>query len=96
MNQHILIAMDHKNRDKEELIENYQDAAAAVAAFDVSVIEATFAAAWADVVRAARAAQAAADADADDDYVEYWLNRYFEITGENREEYEKALEEMRK
>ena len=28
--------------------------------------------------------------------VKYWVNEYFEVTGENREEYEKALEEMRK
>ena len=43
------------------------------------------------------AAAAAYDAyeDADDD-VKYWLNRYFEVTGEDREEYEKALEEMKK
>ena len=27
---------------------------------------------------------------------EQWINKYFEVTGENREEYEKALEEMKK
>ncbi len=28
--------------------------------------------------------------------VKCWVNEYFEVTGENREEYEKALEDMRK
>ncbi len=66
MNQHILVAMDWKNRSQEELKKN----------------------------RAAAAdAYAVADAYA---YAEYWINRYFNVTGENREDYEKALKEMRK
>ena len=28
--------------------------------------------------------------------LEEWLNQYFKITGENREDYEKALKEMKK
>ena len=41
---------------------------------------------------AAYAAHAAYDAN----NMDYWLNRYFERTGENREDYEKAIKEMEK
>ena len=85
MNQHILIAMDRKNRSKEELIENYHDAYAAFAA-----------AARAAGARAACYAAKYATLPFLAANTEYWLNRYFEITGEDREEYEKALEDMRK
>ena len=80
MNKHLLIALDYKNRSKEELKENYKAAKAAdAAAYAVAYV--------AD----------AADADAVNvDALEYWLNRYFEKTGENIEDYEKALEDMRK
>ena len=43
----------------------------------------------ADATADAAAYIAAYAADADG---EYWINRYFKITGENREDYEKALE----
>ena len=76
MNKQILIAMDWKNRSKEELKENYHSAAANA---DVDV------AADAVCVAAAYAAEA-----------EYWINKYFINTGENRKDYEKALEDMRK
>ncbi len=39
------------------------------------------------------AVAAVADAVAD---TEFWINEYFENTGENREEYEKALKEMKR
>ncbi len=71
MNQHILVAMDWKNRSQEELKKNRAAAAAAVAVAD------------------ADAAVAVADA-------EYWINRYFNVTGEDREDYEKALKDMKK
>ena len=77
MNQHILVAMDRKNRSKEELIENYHDAAADTASARAAYY----------VAKYATLPFFAAN-------TEYWLNRYFEITGENREEYEKALKEM--
>ena len=84
--------MDYKNRSEEELKENYDAAnsvtaaAAYVAANSVTAAEAYAAAAY-----AAEAYAAAVDAA-----VEYHLNRFFKITGENRKDYEKALEEMRK
>ena len=91
MNKHILIAMDYKNRSREELRENYHDAAAAA---DAAYAADAYAAADADAAAAAyHAAYHAADADA---AAEYWITRYFEVTGENREDYEKALEEMKK
>jgi hypothetical protein len=77
MNQHILIAMDRKNRSKEELIENYIAAGARAAG-----------------ARAAYYVAKYATLPFFDANTEYWLNRYFEITGEDREEYEKALEEI--
>ena len=91
MNKHILIAMDWKNRSKEELRENY-DAAVYSAAYSdawaAAVAYASYAAAFEAV---AYASYAAAYAEAAGN----WLDRYFEETGEDREDYEKALEDMR-
>ena len=42
---------------------------------------------------AAVAAAAVADASAD---AEFWIKEYFENTGEDRKEYEKALKEMKR
>jgi hypothetical protein len=84
MNQHILIAMDRKNRSKEELIENYTAAGARAAG------------ARAAGARAAYYVAKYATLPFFDANTEYWINEYFEITGEDREEYEKALEEMKK
>ncbi len=93
MNKHILIAMDWENRSLEELEKN-RDVAYAAAA---DAAAAAYAAAdAADSAYADAADSAYADAAYADDYVKYWLNRYFEITGENRKEYEKALKEMKK
>ena len=86
MNKHILIAMDWKNRSLEELKENYS------AAWDA----ADAAAAAADAADAAADAAAADVLWAADVVAEHWLNKYFKLTGENREEYEKALKDMKK
>ena len=83
MNKHILIAMDHENRSKEELKKN-RDAAA-----DAARAAADAAASRAAAYFAADAAYYAADAID----VECWLNKYFEETSDDREEYEKVLEE---
>ena len=94
MNKQILIAMDWKNRSKEELKKNYEAASyASYASYAAYVANA-----------AAYVANAAVDVDDTDavdaaaanSAVEYWLKKYFAETGENREDYEKALEEMRK
>ena len=96
MNKHLLIALDYKNRSKEELKENYKAAkAAADADADADAVYVAYADAAADAY--AYAVAYVADADAVNvDALEYWLNRYFEKTGENIEDYEKALEDMRK
>ena len=87
MNQHILIAMDWENRSLEELEKN-RDAAAAYA---------DAAAAYAAAVRADSACYAAKYATLPflAANTEYWIDEYFQITGEDKEEYEKALKEMR-
>tara|TARA_R100001510_G_C7607962_1_gene172410 strand:- start:738 stop:1019 length:282 start_codon:yes stop_codon:yes gene_type:complete len=93
MNKQILIAMDAKNTSKctEELKDNYRAAAAHVAAH-VAANSANANAYAAAAVCAAYAANAyAVGCDP-----EYWLKKYFEETGENREDYEKALGDMRK
>ncbi len=78
LNPYILVAMDWKNKTQEEL-KNNDDAAAAAAA------DATDAAAATD-------AAVAAAADATDAAVaEYWITKYFDRTGDNREDYEAAL-----
>ena len=76
MNKHILVAMDWKNRSKEELMENAESAYNA------------------DVYTAAVADAAYTAADAAD--AEFWIKEYFENTGEDRKEYEKALKEMKR
>ena len=52
------------------------------------------AAAAADAAAAAADAAYAAAADAAD--ADYWLNRYFERTGENKKDYLKVIEELEK
>ena len=79
MNKHILIAMDWKNISLEELEKNR-------AAADAWAAAAANAYAKAALGAAAHGGNGGAAA------VEYWITRYFEITGEDREEYEKALE----
>lgn len=77
MNKHILCVMDRANKTEEELRANY--AYAANAADDAYAAD--------DVAYAAYAAYANAAA------VEYWLDEYFNVTGESREAYEKALKD---
>ena len=91
MNKHILVAMDHENLSKEELKKNLDaahDAAVAVRA-DYAATAADFAADFAYFA-------AAAAADSDSAKLKYWINNYFNVTGENREDYEKALEKGRR
>ena len=99
MNKHILVAMDWKNRSKEELMENAESAynadvyTAAVADAAYTAADAADAAAYA---AADAAAYAVASAAADAAYAEFWINEYFENTGEDRKDYEKALKEMKR
>ena len=86
MSKRILKVMDSlKNPGKysgKELRENANDAYAAYAA----------AVAAADSDDAADAAAAAAAAD----NAAYWLNKYFEISGESRTDYDKELNNLNK
>ena len=84
MNKFILCAMD-KSKTAEELKENKMAADAAYDAADA-----------ADAYAAAAAYDAAAAAASAADNMDYWLNRYFRRTGENREDYEKAIKELEK
>ena len=88
MNKNILIAMDHENRSKEELKKNLD------AAYEAAV---AVRAAYAAAVRADSACYAAKYATLPflAANTEYWIDEYFQITGEDKEEYEKALKEMR-
>jgi len=88
MNQHILIAMDWKNRSNEELNENYTSAAGCAHA---PVTE--------TVANAAHAASLVSSNPANAEFnaakVEYYLNLFFRFPEESREDYEKALKEMK-
>jgi hypothetical protein len=84
-----------KSKTIEELKKNYtaakaaDDAYAAEAAKAAKAAKAAYYAAYA--ATAAYGAYAAYDADYA--YAEYWLNEYFERTGENREDYENKIKE---
>lgn len=78
MNKFILVAMNRKNHTQEELDENRDAAYAAYAAY---VVYAAYAA----------AAYAAASVDAS---AEYWINKYFERTGEDRQLYTNEIERI--
>ena len=93
MNEYILVAMDRKNRSDEELRKNCAADNAARAADNAARAAANAARAAADAAWAAADADAARASAAD---VEFWVNEYFERTGEDREDYEKALKEMKK
>jgi hypothetical protein len=80
MNKFILVAMNRKNHTQEELDANL-DAAAAV----VLVVPA--------YAYAAYAADAAAT-DAAADAAEYWINKYFERTGEDKQLYINEIERI--
>jgi len=93
MNKYILCAMD-KSKTEKDLKKNAAAADADDAAYSY---DAAAAADAADAAAYAAAAADAADAAADAaNNMDYWLNRYFERTGENREDYEKAIKEMEK
>lgn len=84
MNEFILVAMNRKNHTQEERDENSTAAytAATYAHEYDNDYTADYAAAY-----AADYAATARDADAD-----YWVNRYFEITGEDKQTYINTLE----
>lgn len=91
MNKHILLVMkwlaDKNSVSKEELEENNRDAEAAraaAAAYNAATYAAYAPAYWA---YAAVYADAAYHAD-----VAHWIDEYFEVTGEDKEEYLKELE----
>ena len=88
MNKFILCVLDRKNKTAVELDIN-ADAAdyAAAAAYDADDADAED---YADY-----AAAAAYYAYYADDTAEYWLGKYFDATGEDREEYEKVIKESR-
>ncbi len=106
MNKHILIVLkwllDKESVTEEELLANKESADADYADADAEAYaDADYADAYTDVtdayVDAAHAAYIAAAhaAYADADYVaiEKWLTEYFNITGEDRQEYFEALKE---
>ena len=77
-----------ENYTKEQLRQNAADA-------DADTVSA--AAYAADAVNAASNADEAADAwTICTDHVEYWLNKYFERTGENRQDYIDAIHKENK
>jgi len=80
MNKHILVAMDRKNRTKKELFDN---AASAFASAFASASDYASASVY--------SASASAHAD-DNDATERRLNEYFEVTGENKQDYIDAIE----
>lgn len=89
MNKHILVAMDRKNRTKEQLSINVNDAAVAADVALAAYNSAKHASFSADAVNAANAANAAAS---DHDDTERCLDEYFEVTGENKQDYIDAIE----
>ena len=88
MNKHILTVIDNQlnpgKYTRAQLQDNAADADAAAA--DANA----YAYAYDAYAYAYAAAAVAADADADADAV-YWLNKYFNITGENKQDYIDAI-----
>lgn len=98
MNKHILVAMDRKNRTKKELFDN-------VASADAATADAKYAAsfyvayAYAAASASAYASACVADCVVNDffavvtthDATERWINEYFEVTGENKQNYIDAI-----
>ena len=77
MNKFVLVAMDKENYTKEELKKNAKDAATATYVYP----------------SASAASAAAYHAYANDSVrFDYWLAIYFEITGEDKQEYINAIE----
>lgn len=88
--------MDKKNRTQCELRRNVADAADAYAAaayaactFDAAAAAAAYAASKYAVFSAYDSIYSANYASAS---AEHWLNEYFEITGENKQDYIDAIE----
>ena len=82
MNEFILCAMDRENRTEAELRENEEAAYdTAYDAYDADV----------DLNIAEAAADVALVTALHGTHIEYHINRYFKISGEDRVDYEKAL-----
>ena len=95
MNKHILLVMkwlNDKDSVTQEALNDNRTAADADAAYAAAYAAADAAAdADADADAAYAAAYAAADAAADADSSERWIKKYFELTGENKQDYIDAL-----
>jgi len=98
MNEVILVAMDRENRTQEELKKNAEYALSAYCIatthYDISASAAiAVAAAYAYIHSSASAASAAAyHAYAEDSTrFEHWLTLYFDISGEDEQEYINAI-----
>ncbi len=94
MNKFILCAMDWANKTSAELMANRIAAYKAYTAVDAAYTAYTAAAVAAATYNAVANANvtysvAAHDAAA---HIDYHINRYFKFSGENRADYEKALE----
>jgi len=88
MNPHILMVIDNQlNPDKyirKQLKRNADDAYDFYVTYGASYV-------YSAAAYAAHAADSYSVVDADDD-ANYWLNQYFEYTGENKQDYIDALE----
>ena len=89
MNKHILMVIDHQlnpgKYTKAQLKDNSD--AAYYASFDAHSSDATVATYSSDTTAATYAAAYAAD----DINTEYWIDKYFEHPGENKDDYIKEL-----
>ncbi len=105
MNKHILLAMkwldDKDSVSRKELKENKWEAYAAAADAAYAAADAAYTAyataytayatAYAHAAHAAYAAYAADAAAADDADADYWVDKYFKESGEDKNEYLKEL-----
>ena len=88
MNKFVICAMD-KRKTQEELWDNYKTAATAASeayAADIASSAASYYAYCVAFYAAAYTAVAAVDD------LEYYLNKYFDLTGEDREAYQKEAD----
>ena len=93
LNKYILVVMNYENHTQEELEANFIAAAdSAAAAYDAYD---DYAAAYSDAAAAAAYSDAAAAAYfSTDDTAEYWIDKYFEITSEDRALYEAEIKRI--
>jgi len=89
MNKHILMIIDNQLNPKKYTKEQLkQNADAAYDAYDYAYDAVAFSAKFAYFAAYDAYAFAYADVDVD---VDYWLDRYFKITGENKQDYIDAI-----